>query len=58
VNYVQNDNVMLENKQKELKGTLNSLLQSRENFVIAYEVIMCDCRFYCFLIVIRCYVIA
>lgn len=37
VNYVQNDNVMLENKQKELKGTLNSLLQSRENFVIAYE---------------------
>ncbi|AES96447.2 transmembrane protein, putative [Medicago truncatula] len=37
VNYVQNDNMMLENKQKELKGTLNSLLQSRENFVIAYE---------------------
>ncbi|CAK8536875.1 unnamed protein product [Lathyrus sativus] len=37
VNYIQNDNVMLENKVKELKGTLNSLLQSRENFVIAYE---------------------
>ncbi|XP_058777218.1 uncharacterized protein LOC131651575 isoform X2 [Vicia villosa] len=37
VNYIQNDNVMLENKVKELKGTVNSLLQSRENFVIAYE---------------------
>ncbi|KAL5100388.1 hypothetical protein RYX36_004715 [Vicia faba] len=37
VNFVQNDNVMLENKVNELKGTLNSLLQSRENFVIAYE---------------------
>ncbi|XP_073221078.1 uncharacterized protein [Cicer arietinum] len=37
VNYLQNDNVLLENKQKELKGTLNSLLQSRENFVTAYE---------------------
>ncbi|BAT99340.1 hypothetical protein VIGAN_10075000 [Vigna angularis var. angularis] len=28
---------MLENKQKELKGTLNNLLQSRESFVHAYE---------------------
>ncbi|KAJ1423556.1 hypothetical protein SESBI_12176 [Sesbania bispinosa] len=37
VNYLQNDNVLLENKQKELKGTLTSLLQSRENFVYAYE---------------------
>lgn len=52
VNYVQNDNVMLENKVKELKGTVNSLLQSRENFVIAYEVIVCDWGFYCWLIVI------
>jgi hypothetical protein len=42
VNYVQNDNVMVENKLKELKETLNSLLQSRENFVVAYEVIVCD----------------
>jgi hypothetical protein len=41
VNYVQNDYVMLENKLKELKETLNSLLQSRENFVVAYEVIVC-----------------
>ncbi|TKY69760.1 intracellular protein transport protein USO isoform X1 [Spatholobus suberectus] len=37
VNYLENDNVLLENKQKELKGTLNNLLQSRENFVHAYE---------------------
>ncbi|KAG4403137.1 hypothetical protein AAZX31_01G037600 [Glycine max] len=35
--YLENDNVLLENKQKELKGTLNNLLQSRENFVNAYE---------------------
>lgn len=53
VNYLQNDNVLLENKQKELKGTLNSLLQSRENFVHAYEVIVCDWRFYYLLIVIK-----
>ncbi|QHO11725.1 Transmembrane protein, putative [Arachis hypogaea] len=37
VNYLQNDNAMLESKHKELKGTLNSVLQSRENFVHAYE---------------------
>jgi len=40
VNYLENDNVLLENKQKELKGTLNNLLQSRESFVHAYEVIL------------------
>ncbi|MED6154870.1 hypothetical protein PIB30_000372 [Stylosanthes scabra] len=37
VNCLKNDNAMLENKNKELKGTLNSVLQSRENFVHAYE---------------------
>ncbi|QCD90533.1 hypothetical protein DEO72_LG4g1489 [Vigna unguiculata] len=37
VNYLENDNVLLENKQKELKGTMNNLLQSRESFVHAYE---------------------
>ncbi|WVZ13322.1 hypothetical protein V8G54_017852 [Vigna mungo] len=37
VSYLENDNVLLENKQKELKGTLNNLLQSRESFVHAYE---------------------
>ncbi|KAG4936522.1 hypothetical protein JHK85_051441 [Glycine max] len=38
--YLENDNVLLENKQKELKGTLNNLLQSRQNFVNAYEVVL------------------
>lgn len=32
---------MLENKQKELKGTIQSLLQSRDTFVNAYEVRVC-----------------
>ncbi|KAE9613437.1 hypothetical protein Lalb_Chr05g0217431 [Lupinus albus] len=40
VSYLQNDNVLLEMKQKELKGTLNNLLQSRENFVHDYQVIV------------------
>ncbi|KAF3431367.1 hypothetical protein FNV43_RR26098 [Rhamnella rubrinervis] len=34
---LENENALLENKQKELKGTLNNLLQSREYFVNAYE---------------------
>ena len=38
VNYLQNDNALLENKQKELKGTIQILLQSKESFVNAYEV--------------------
>lgn len=38
VNCLQDDNALLENKQKELKGTIQSLLQSRESFVNAYEV--------------------
>ncbi|XP_041013695.1 myosin-7 isoform X1 [Juglans microcarpa x Juglans regia] len=37
VSYLQNDNTLLENKQKELKGTIQSLLQSREVFINAYE---------------------
>ncbi|CAL0311951.1 unnamed protein product [Lupinus luteus] len=37
VTYLQNDNALLEMKQKELKGTLNNLLQSRENFVLEYQ---------------------
>ncbi|KAF7809220.1 shootin-1 isoform X1 [Senna tora] len=37
VNYLQNDNALLENKQKELKDTIYSLLQSKESFVHAYE---------------------
>uniref|UniRef100_A0A7N2LC13 Uncharacterized protein n=1 Tax=Quercus lobata TaxID=97700 RepID=A0A7N2LC13_QUELO len=37
VSYLQNDNALLENKQKELKGTIQCLLQSKESFVNAYE---------------------
>ena len=38
VTYLQNDNAMLENKQKELHGTIHNLLQSTENFTHAYQV--------------------
>ncbi|KAI9168802.1 hypothetical protein LWI28_002142 [Acer negundo] len=37
VSYFQNDNALLENKQKELKETIHRLLQARENFINAYE---------------------
>ncbi|XP_028754319.1 uncharacterized protein LOC114713810 [Neltuma alba] len=37
VNYLQNDNALLEIQQKELKDTIQSLLLSRENFMHAYE---------------------
>ncbi|KAL6350492.1 hypothetical protein AAG906_019139 [Vitis piasezkii] len=33
MSYLQNDNALLENKQRELNGTIQNLLQSRENFV-------------------------
>lgn len=38
MSYLQNDNALLENKQRELNGTIQNLLQSRENFVSVYEV--------------------
>ena len=38
MSYLQNDNAMLENKQRELNGTIQSLLQSRKNFISVYEV--------------------
>ncbi|XP_038694614.1 hyaluronan mediated motility receptor isoform X2 [Tripterygium wilfordii] len=44
VNYLQNDNVMLENKHMELKGTIQNLLQSRESFVNVYEESTCEMR--------------
>lgn len=37
VSYLQNDNALLESKQKELNATIQSLLQSREQFVNAYQ---------------------
>ncbi|KAH7858990.1 hypothetical protein Vadar_030187 [Vaccinium darrowii] len=44
VTHLQNDNAMLENKQKELKGTITSLLQARESFVKVYEDSTCEMR--------------
>ncbi|KAH9773619.1 RUN/FYVE domain-containing protein [Citrus sinensis] len=44
VSYLQNDNALLENKQKELKETINRLLQYRENFLSAYEESTCDMK--------------
>ncbi|XP_058195200.1 uncharacterized protein LOC131311678 isoform X3 [Rhododendron vialii] len=44
VSYLENDNAMLENKQKELKGTIASLLQARESFVKVYEDSTCEMR--------------
>lgn len=38
VNYLQNENNLLENKQKELKETIQNLIQSKECFMNAHEV--------------------
>ncbi|MBA0660318.1 hypothetical protein Goklo_012354, partial [Gossypium klotzschianum] len=37
VSYLQNDNALLENKQKEFQGIIQSLLQSRDSFINAYQ---------------------
>ncbi|GLT41590.1 hypothetical protein SLA2020_156420 [Shorea laevis] len=37
VSYLQNENALLENKQKEMKGTINGLLQSRDELINAYQ---------------------
>lgn len=37
MNYLQNDNALLENKQKELKETIQNLVLSKELFVNAYD---------------------
>ncbi|XAR64983.1 hypothetical protein NMG60_11008896 [Bertholletia excelsa] len=44
VDYLQSDNTLLEKKQKELKGTINSLLESRENFLKIYEDSTCELK--------------
>ncbi|KAM1300231.1 hypothetical protein EV1_011578 [Malus domestica] len=44
VSYLQSDNSMLENRQRELKGTIHNLLQSRENFVNAYQESTCEMK--------------
>ncbi|KAK6252624.1 hypothetical protein QUC31_014344 [Theobroma cacao] len=44
VSYLHNDNALLENKQKELQGTIQSLLQSRDSFVNAYQESTCEMK--------------
>ncbi|XP_074309792.1 uncharacterized protein LOC141644220 isoform X2 [Silene latifolia] len=44
VSYLQNDNTLLENKQKELNNTIQALLQSKEQFVNAYQESTCELR--------------
>lgn len=39
VRCLENENDLLESQQKELKGTINSILESRESFIKAYEVL-------------------
>ncbi|KAE8691975.1 Detected protein of unknown function [Hibiscus syriacus] len=44
VGYLQNDNALLENKKKELQGTIQSLLQSRDSFISAYQESTCEMK--------------
>nr|GMC88099.1 cingulin isoform X5 [Ipomoea batatas] len=44
VRCLQNDNDLLEIQQKELQGTINSILESRESFIKAYEDSTCEMR--------------
>ncbi|KAF5201779.1 RUN/FYVE domain protein [Thalictrum thalictroides] len=44
VKYLENDNFLLENKQKELKRTIESLLQSRETFMSFYQDSTCEIK--------------
>ncbi|KAL9364020.1 hypothetical protein Peur_041893 [Populus x canadensis] len=44
VSYLQNDNALLEDKHKDLKGTIQSLLQSKESFVNSYQELTCEMK--------------
>ncbi|KAG6766409.1 hypothetical protein POTOM_030491 [Populus tomentosa] len=44
VSYLQNDNALLEGKHKDLKGTIQSLLQSKESFVNSYQESTCEMK--------------
>ncbi|EOA40540.1 hypothetical protein CARUB_v10009270mg, partial [Capsella rubella] len=44
VSYLQNDYSLLENKQNELKTTIQNLLQSRESFLNAYQESFCEMK--------------
>lgn len=44
VSYLENDNALLENKQKELQETIQSLLQSRNTFINVYQESTCEMK--------------
>ncbi|XP_019158034.1 PREDICTED: myosin-16 [Ipomoea nil] len=44
VRCLRNDNDLLEIQQKEMKGTINNILESRESFIKAYEDSTCEMR--------------
>ncbi|CAH2038384.1 unnamed protein product [Thlaspi arvense] len=44
VSYIQNDYSLLENKQNELKTTIQNLLQSRESFLNSYQESFCEMK--------------
>ncbi|XP_065860923.1 protein GRIP isoform X2 [Euphorbia lathyris] len=44
VSHLQNDNALLESRQRELQETIQNLLQSKENFINAYEESTCEMK--------------
>ncbi|XP_030553362.1 polyamine-modulated factor 1-binding protein 1 isoform X2 [Rhodamnia argentea] len=44
MNHLRDDNTLLENRQKELKATIQTLLQSRDDFINAYQESTCEMR--------------
>ncbi|XP_031386294.1 putative protein tag-278 isoform X2 [Punica granatum] len=44
IGHLQDENVLLENKQKELNATIQGLVQSRDDFIYAYEESTCEMR--------------
>ncbi|KAJ9554379.1 hypothetical protein OSB04_018424, partial [Centaurea solstitialis] len=44
VHFLEDENYLLEGKHKELKETINSILQSKEGFVNAYQESVCEMK--------------
>ncbi|KAI3733582.1 hypothetical protein L6452_13026 [Arctium lappa] len=44
VHFLEDENYLLESKHKELKETINSILQSKEGFVKAYQESICEMK--------------
>ncbi|KAF8040564.1 hypothetical protein BT93_B2710 [Corymbia citriodora subsp. variegata] len=44
MNHLRDDNTLLESRQKELKATIQNLLQSRDDFINAYRESTCELR--------------